>query len=70
MPLSRKPRKGSPIEVKGRSLDFSYWPMYRGNRRYGLQTRIYATNPWALIRTAIKSTSPSSVSIHLAGTPR
>lgn len=54
-----KPRPGAPVQVRGRPFRFSYWPMYRTTRRYGLQAHIYATNPWALIRMAIRDQCPS-----------
>src|SRR5262245_17453312 len=52
-------RDGSQLKVKGTSVYFGYWPMYRGSRRYGLQARIYATNPFALIRASINSHCPA-----------
>lgn len=60
VPPTRAPRLGDVVHVKGRPLRFSYWPMYRGSRRYGLQASLYATNPWAIIRSAIHRDSPAS----------
>lgn len=48
------------MQVKGRQLRFSYWPMYRRNRRYGLQTHVYATDPWALVRSGIQRYCPAA----------
>lgn len=60
MPPVPAARPGKPVEVKERPLRFSYWPMYRSKRRYGLQTHLYVTNPWALIRSAILDFCPAS----------
>ncbi len=53
-------RGGDFVRVKQRPLPFSYWPMYKGARRYGLQSNVFSTNPWALIRTAVKTGCVSS----------
>ena len=53
MPRLADPRPGTPLEIRGRALKFSYWPMYRTTRRYGLQSHVYVTNPWAVIRSAV-----------------
>lgn len=60
MPRLPPPRSGEGVRVKDRPLNFSFWPMYRTTRRYGLQAHLYATNPWALIETSIKKRCPSS----------
>ncbi len=60
MPPVPKPRTGKPVEILDRPLHFSFWPMYRTRRRYGLQTHVYATNPWALVRSGILSHCPAS----------
>ncbi len=52
MPLAA-PRAGKLVQIKDRPLRFSYWPMYKSKRRYGLQAHLYVTNPWALIRAGI-----------------
>jgi hypothetical protein len=33
--------------------------MYKGTRRYGLQSNVFSTNPWALMKTAVKSECPT-----------
>ena len=53
MPPLREARPGDALRVKGRLVDFSYWPMKRSTRRYGLQSRVFATDPWAIIRQSI-----------------
>lgn len=53
--MSRLPaaRKGSPLKIKDKPLSFSFWPVTRTTRRYGLQSHLYSTNPWALIAQSI-----------------
>jgi len=60
MPPVATPRAGKPVQIKGRQLRFSYWPMYRTKRRYGLQPQVYATNPWALIRSGVLAFCPAA----------
>ncbi|HEU4454083.1 MAG TPA: YaaC family protein [Longimicrobium sp.] len=59
MPPVARPREGEQVRVKGRPLQFSFWPMFRGTRRPGLQSRIFATNPWALISASIRERCPA-----------
>lgn len=49
MPLP-PPRSGQLLRIKGRPLEFSFWPMERTTRRYGLGTRVFATDAWTVIR--------------------
>lgn len=60
MPPVAAPRTGKLVEVKERPLRFSYWPMKRSKRRFGLQAHLYVTNPWAPIRSAIAAFCPAS----------
>lgn len=60
MPPIRRPRVGNPVTVKGRTIQFSYWPTYRTSRRPGLHSRVYATNPWAIIQVAIRERCPAA----------
>ena len=48
------PRDGQPLRIKDRPLEFSFWPMERTTRRYGLGTRVFATDPWTVIRRSIE----------------
>ena len=34
--------------------------MYKSTRRYGLQSIVFANNPWALIRTTVKAVNPQA----------
>lgn len=54
-----KARAGTPVTIKARPIAFSYWPTYRTNRRYGLHSHIYASNPWALIQVSVRSLCPA-----------
>ena len=46
------------MTVKGRSLSFSHWPMFRTIRRYGLHSQVYANNPWAIIESSVRARCP------------
>jgi hypothetical protein len=62
MPIVAKARKGTRIKVLQRPLPFSFWPMYRTTRRYGLQSTVFALDPWTLIRASINRRCPSASS--------
>lgn len=53
MPLVAQPRPGAVLQVKDRDLPFSFFPVTRGTRRYGLHDAIFAGSPWAVMRGAI-----------------
>jgi hypothetical protein len=59
MANTAQPRDGEPVKIKDRQVKFSYWPMYKSSRRYGLQSHIFATNPWAIILASLKSKCPA-----------
>lgn len=50
------PRVGTVLTVKARPIPFSFHSVVRTNRRYGLQSRIFSTNPWGIIRQSIEDT--------------
>ncbi|MFZ2656074.1 MAG: YaaC family protein [Victivallales bacterium] len=56
-----KARKGKRIEILQRPLPFSYWPMYRGKRRFGLQSTVFVLDPWTIIRACIDRRCPEAV---------
>jgi len=60
MPKVPLPRIGTRVKVLDRTLQFSYWPMYREKRRFGLQSTLFALDPWSLIRTKILERSPAA----------
>jgi hypothetical protein len=43
-------RPGTVLEAKGRPLPFSYFPVTKGNRRYGLYDTVFAVSPWSVMR--------------------
>lgn len=53
MPRLAKVRLGTPVKLLKRPLTFSYWPTYEGERRDGLQSTIFVTNPWSLIKERV-----------------
>ncbi len=54
MPVPEPPRKDQLLRIKDRPLEFSFWPVERTTRRYGLGTRVFATDPWTVIRRSIE----------------
>jgi hypothetical protein len=53
-----QPRRGERLEVKKRELPFSFWPVYKSERRYGLQTDLFAKNPWPVMAASIEDRCP------------
>jgi len=45
--------------VRNRLLKFSYWPMSRTTRRYGLQNNLFVQNPWTIISSSINRRCPT-----------
>lgn len=45
-----KARVGEPLTIMDRVVPFSFWPTGRGTRRYFVQSRLFASNPWEIIR--------------------
>jgi len=54
MPQIPAQRIGTVLTVKGRPIPFSFHPVVKTSRRYGLQSRIFLTNPWAIIRQSLE----------------
>lgn len=44
--------------MAGEEIAFSLWPVGRTNRRYGVQHRLFAADPWPLIASAIDEHCP------------
>lgn len=59
MPLPQQ-RPGQSLKIRNRDLYFSFWPVGRTTRRYGLQYRIFSTNPWPTIRRSISRSCPAA----------
>ncbi len=47
-------RAGEPLKIRSRDLEFSFWPMRRTDRRWGLHSMLYATDPWAVITSSLR----------------
>jgi hypothetical protein len=51
---------GQRLTVKKREIEFSFHPMVRTNRRWGLHSTLYAADPWAVILGSISPTLASA----------
>lgn len=47
-------RTGAVLKVKGRPIPFSIYPVKRTTRRFGLQSKIFATSPWGVMKQVIE----------------
>jgi hypothetical protein len=54
-----KARAAKHYRPKGRPLTFSFFPVTRGNRRWGLYDAVFAVNPWTVIRGTISADVPA-----------
>jgi hypothetical protein len=57
MPPLPTARDGNVLRIKDRPLEFSFWPMGKTTRRFGVGTRVFATDPWTVIRRSVDSRS-------------
>jgi hypothetical protein len=46
-------RKGKRLTIRGSKVEFSFWPVAKTTRRYGLTSRVYVNDPWPIIAEAI-----------------
>src|SRR5581483_2575119 len=53
MPRLPQPLDGEVLQAKGRALPFSFFPVTRGSRRYGLYDAVFAVDPWSVMRGAV-----------------
>lgn len=60
MPSYPQPRAGEELKVRDRPVEFSHWPMRKGQRRHGLQSRIFASDPWNVIEPSIRQVTNSN----------
>lgn len=58
MPKLPDPTIGTRVAILQRPLAFSFWPMHKGRRRYGLQSNLFAIDPWTIIRDKIRTRCP------------
>jgi len=61
MPTLPAPRQGNPIKSKGRLVTFSSWPISEDGTRKSIQPRIFATNPWTIMRASVDTRCPDSL---------
>ncbi len=48
-------RNGKHLKIKSQQIEFSFWPVQKGSRRYGLQPRVFISDPWGIIRHSIET---------------
>lgn len=59
-------RDGQPLRISDSTLKFTFFPMRRTTRRWGLNAMIYASDPWATIHDSVAAaTSPDQASAEL-----
>jgi hypothetical protein len=58
--MSVAPRTGKTLKVKGRPVPFSVYPVKRTTRRFGLQSRIFATSPWGVMKQVVEDSLTSA----------
>lgn len=47
-------REGDRLTINKQIVSFSFWPVGKTNRRYGVQHRVFAGDPWPIIADAIQ----------------
>lgn len=57
---ARVARRGEPLKVKARPIPFSIYPVKRTTRRFGLQSKIFATSPWGVMKQVIEDSLSAS----------
>jgi len=57
MPLPAA-RNGKLLTIRGSKVDFSFWPVAKTTRRYGLTSRVYVNDAWPIIAEAIATRCP------------
>lgn len=55
MPRLPNPRNGNILKIKHQQLEFSPWSMKKSSRRFGLQPRIFISDPWGIIQNSIEN---------------
>lgn len=48
-------RAGKTLKVKGRPIPFSIYPVKKTTRRFGLQSKVFATSPWGVMKQVIEN---------------
>lgn len=55
VPPVPQPRAGIVLEALGRPLPFSFFPVTRSKRRFGLYDAVFAVNPWSVMRGTVNN---------------
>ena len=58
--MSAAARTGETLKVKGRPIPFSVYPVKRTTRRFGLQSKIFATSPWGVMKQVVEDSLTGS----------
>jgi hypothetical protein len=55
-------RSGVPLQILKREVPFSYWPVRppRRGRHHALQSTLFATDPWLIIKRSVKQRCPTA----------
>lgn len=56
---SQVPHRGQPVTFNGRPVDFSFWPSRLSPHGAVPQTRLFAIDPWGIIRQVVENKCPS-----------
>lgn len=55
LPMAADPQDGQTLVVRKRKLPFSFFPVIRNTRRWGLGDALFAMSPWAVMASAIRT---------------
>jgi YaaC-like Protein len=61
MPKPTPARPGKSVEINHQPVEFSFWPVVKTTRRYGFQSRVFTSNPWAVIEEGIAQKCPKNL---------
>jgi hypothetical protein len=61
MPKMPEARTGRRLKIKNQLVEFSLWPVGKTKRRYGLQHRVFAADPWPIISEVIAQKCPKDL---------
>jgi hypothetical protein len=61
MPKPTPARPGKSVEINHQPVEISFWPVVKTTRRYGFQSRIFTSNPWAVIEEGIAQKCPKNL---------
>jgi len=61
MPKPTTARPGKSVEINHQPVEFSFWPVAKTTRRYGFQSRVFTSNPWAVIEECIAQKCPKNL---------